>query len=110
MIVGAVAPALAAGLQAEIQGDTATALDPKYAPALYNLGIIRTNAGASAEAIDLDRRATVADSSFARAYLNLGLLLFDAGDTAGSATALSKAVQLDPTLSPRIPDAARPAA
>ncbi len=55
-------------------------------------------------------RATVADPSFARAYLNLGLLLFDANDTAGSATALSKAVQLDPTLSFRIPETARPAA
>ena len=64
--------------------------------------------GATADAIALYRRATDADPTFAKAFLNLGLLLFDTGDTTGSAAALTKAVQLDPTLLARIP--AEPAA
>ena len=84
------------------------AIDPKYAPALYNLGIILADAGNKTEAIDLYRRATVADPNFARAFLNLGLLLFDNGDQGASAIALTKAVRLDPTLLARIPAAARP--
>ena len=52
----------------------------------------------------------MADPTFAKAFLNLGLLLFDTGDKTGSATALTKAVQLDPTLLARIPAAQRPGA
>ncbi len=54
---------------------SALEIDPRFAAALFNLAIIRADAGAKTEAIDLYRRTVQADPSYAAAYFNLGILL-----------------------------------
>jgi Tfp pilus assembly protein PilF len=91
-----------AGAEAEYR--KAIALKPDFASPLFNLGIIRANAGAKDEAIDLYRRAIAADDQFASPHLNLGFLLLEKDpDSIEAQTEFQKAVILDPTMASRIP-------
>lgn len=91
-----------AGAEAEYR--KSIAIKPDFASPLFNLGIIRANAGAKDEAIDLYRRAIEADDQFASPHLNLGFLLLEKDpDSLEAQTEFQKAVILDPTLQSRIP-------
>jgi Tfp pilus assembly protein PilF len=90
---------------AEAQYREAITEKPQFARALFNLGVLRAKAGATAEALDLYRRAVAADDRLAAAHFNLGLLL-RAGDpnSQEAVSELQRAVVLDPSLAKRIPD------
>jgi tetratricopeptide (TPR) repeat protein len=75
-------------------------IDAKFGPALFNLAIIRNEAGAKTEAIDLYRRDIAADPNNAAAYFNLGLLLRETGSTTEADQMFQKARQLDSKLVP----------
>ena len=77
--------------------------DPVYAPSLYNLAIIRENAGSMDEAAGLYREVIEIQPDNAAAHLNLGLLLLAQGQTALANAELTTAIKLDPTLTSRIP-------
>ena len=79
---------------------SALEIDAKFGPALFNLAIIRNEAGAKAEAIDLYRRDIAADPNNGAAYFNLGLLLRDTGNVAEANQMFARAQQLDPKLVP----------
>ncbi len=97
----------AAGAEAEYR--KAIALKPDFASPLFNLGIIRANAGAKDEAIDLYRRAIEADDQFASPHLNLGFLLLEKDPNSIEAqTEFQKAVILDPSMQGRIPTTTTP--
>ena len=66
--------------------------------ALFNLAIIRTSAGATAEAVTLYRQVIAVDPNYAAAHFNLGLLLRQLGQTADAQTELATAQRLDPKL------------
>lgn len=101
------ASALAAGLQAVIQGDTATAtnkfrevvaLDPKSKLAYYNLALIEQNAK-DATAAETDYRKTIAiDPNYAPALYNLGIIRADAGTPVEAIDLYRKATVADPTF------------
>ncbi len=96
-----------AGAEAEYR--KAIAIKPDFASPLFNLGIIRANAGAKDEAIDLYRRAIEADSQFASPHLNLGFLLLEKDPNSLEAqTEFEKAKILDPSLASRIPTTTTP--
>jgi tetratricopeptide (TPR) repeat protein len=76
--------------------------DPTFVPALFNLAILRTRAGATQEAIDLYRRVIAAQSDYAAAYLNVGLLYRDSGRASQADRYINEALALDPTLASRL--------
>ena len=72
-------------------------------PALFNLAILRTKAGATQEAIDLYERVIVIQPEYAAAHLNLGLLYRDSATKPKLAQQhLNTAIELDPSLADRI--------
>lgn len=75
-------------------------IDPKFASALFNLAIIRTEAGDKAGAIDLYRRDLQVNANDAAVYFNLALLLRDTGQTAEANQMFQRAQQLDPKFVP----------
>ena len=75
-------------------------IDKAFGPTLFNLAIIRNDAGARTEAIDLYRRDIQADPNNAAAYFNLGILLRDSGNSAEANQMFARAQQLDPKLVP----------
>jgi tetratricopeptide (TPR) repeat protein len=90
---------------AEAQYRQAIAADPRFARALFNLGVLRAKAGDRNEAIDLYRRAVAADDHLASAHFNLGLLLREVDPNSQEAVAeLQRAVVLDGSLVSRIPE------
>jgi len=82
--------------------------DPNFVPALFNLAVARSDTAPS-EAIDLYRAIISLQPSYAAAHLNLGFLLKEGGKEAEGQKELDKAVELDPSLSGRIPASPRPA-
>jgi tetratricopeptide (TPR) repeat protein len=73
-------------------------LDPKMDSALFNLAIVRTNVGATADAVALYRQAIAVNPNSAAAHFNLGLLLRQLGQTAEAQQELATAQRLDPNL------------
>lgn len=91
-------------LTAETEYDAALAIDNGFAPALFNLGILRANAKRTAEAIDLYRRAVASDDTFAAAHFNLGLLLREQDPSSEEATnEINRGIELDASLESRLP-------
>lgn len=102
------------GLIAQTEGRTSDAerdyrraldADPEFAPALYNLALLRTPAD-PAEAITLYRRYLEQSPGDAGARLSLGHLLRAQGDGAGAQEQFDLARQLDPSLVVPSPDPA----
>lgn len=101
------ASVLAAGLQAAVQGDTATAttkfrevvaLDPSNKLAYYNLGLIEQNAK-NVAAAETDYRKTIAiDQKYAPALYNLGIIVADAGNKVEAIDLYRRATVADPTF------------
>ena len=91
------------GTEAAKQYEAALKTDPEYAPALYNLAIIKTANGDDAGAILLYKRAATANPTDANTQLNLGFLLFKTGDKGGADEAFRKAIALSPAIRSRIP-------
>lgn len=99
------ATALAAGLQAVIQGNTAkattkfrevVAIDPKNKLAYYNLALIEQNAN-DVTAAETDYRKTIAiDPNYAPALYNLGIIRADAGTPVEAIDLYRKATVADP--------------
>lgn len=96
------------GGRAEAEYREALRIDPNFAPALFNLAIIRAQAGSVQEAIDLYRRVIGVDPKHADAHLNLGFLLREIGQNAEGDAELAKATELDPSLASRIPPSPTP--
>ena len=99
------------GLVDQLQGQAAAAeqnyraaiqIDPNFAPALFNLAILRT-VPSPAEAEELYRHVISISPNDAAAHLNLGFLLRAEGRTAEGNTELNTAVSLDASLANRIP-------
>ncbi len=99
------ASALAAGLQAEVQGDTAkattkfrevVAIDPANKLAYYNLGLIEQTAK-DLIAAEADYRKTIAiDPKYAPALYNLGIIVSDAGNKTEAIDLYRRATVSDP--------------
>ena len=99
--------ALADGLQAELQGNTATAtkkfrevvaLDPANKLAYYNLGLIEQTAK-NVTAAEADYRKTIAiDPKYAPALYNLGIIRADAGNKIDAIDLYRRATVADPTF------------
>ena len=87
---------------AETNYRAAIQIDPNFAPALFNLAIIRTTPS-PAEAEMLYRHVIALSPKDGAAHLNLGFLLRSEGRTAEGNAELNTAVSLDPTLASRIP-------
>ena len=99
------ADALAAGLQAELQGNTAlattkfretVAIDPQNKLAYYNLGLIEQNAK-DVTAAEADYRKTIEiDPQYAPALYNLGIIRADAGTQVEAIDLYRRATVADP--------------
>ena len=72
-------------------------------PALYNLALLRAEAGDTTEAVDLYRKVIFLEPTNAEGHLNLGLLLLDAGALDEAEQQLQQAIALDPSLASRLP-------
>ena len=77
-------------------------IDPNFAPALYNLAILRT-VPSPAEAEELYRHVISLQPKDAAAHLNLGFLLRSEKRIAEGNAELNTAVSLDPSIASRIP-------
>ena len=104
------------GTVEQAQGDTvgaeanyrlALVTDPNYAPAIFNLAILRAQAGASAEAIGLYREYVKLMPKDAAGHLNIGLLLIQTGDTTEGNAQVAQALALDPSLKSRLASPSR---
>ena len=78
----------------------ATAANPDYVPALYNLAVVEA-ASDPARALSLYRRIVALQPDNAEALFNEGLLLESIGQTALGSQDVAKAVDLDPSLGPK---------
>ena len=101
--LGTVKQAQDDAVAAEADYRLALASDPNYPPAIFNLAIIRADAGSFDEAIGLYREYLKLMPKSADAHFNLGLLLDRTGDTAAGATEIDAALALDPSLKSRLP-------
>ncbi|MCX6396485.1 MAG: tetratricopeptide repeat protein [Propionibacteriales bacterium] len=77
--------------------------DPRFVPALYNLGVLETEKNPEA-AIEWFRRALKVEPGKASALLNLGVLLSRSGDAAEGSELIERALVLDPGLRSSVPD------
>jgi tetratricopeptide (TPR) repeat protein len=85
---------------------SALELDANYGPALFGLGAVRQQLGASTDAIDLYRRDIVVEPTNAAAHFNLGILLRLTGKIAEGDAEIARGMQLDPKLT--APPSVRP--
>src|SRR5207247_6363306 len=75
-------------------------IDPGFGPALFNLAILRVEAGSAQEAIDLYQTLLVANPDYAAAHYNLGVALRSIGKQREGDEELARAHRLDATLTP----------
>jgi tetratricopeptide (TPR) repeat protein len=99
--LGAVYRAQGALAPAERAFRQALAAEPGQVEALNNLGLIHAGRGQYAEAIGLYQQALGRAPEQAELWLNLGLACRDAGRRDEAVQALSRAIQLDPSLRER---------
>ena len=71
-------------------------LDPNYAQAHFNRGVLRINDGKPAEAAQDFERTVAIDPKHTKAWFNLGLLASRRDDTEKAANAYGHAVEVDP--------------
>ena len=81
-------------MEAERAFETALAINPRYAEAESNLGVLYGQAGRTSDAKALFRSAIEDNPKHARAYLNLGLMLAAEGSFAQAKSQLDKAIQV----------------
>jgi Tfp pilus assembly protein PilF len=79
--------------------------NPKYVPALYNLAILET-AKQPQTAAELYQKVINIQQNDADAHLNYGFLLESMGQRLAGQLQIAAAVQLDPSLNPRVPSSA----
>jgi tetratricopeptide (TPR) repeat protein len=100
---------MAAGQLAETRGNRAAAakqyrealkVDPKYAPAMYRLGVVYAEMKRFPEALDLWKRYVTATGYSAAAYSNLGFCYELMGNTKEAEQAYQKGVAKDPSNVP----------
>ena len=75
--------------------DSALAVDPRYAPALVNVGNLELEAGAPEEAIRWYERAMLSDEEYAPAHHNLAVAYKRLGRTGDAVRALRRATRLE---------------
>ena len=74
----------------------AISIDPQYAAAHHNLGILLRRQGQFDEAIESYTRATAIQPDFVEAHYNLGNALFDLGDLDAAVASYHKALAIKP--------------
>lgn len=84
----------------EAENDYRLALvgDPDFSAAIFNLAIIRSQAGGTAEAITLYQHYVELNPANADGHLNLGLLLRATGQSVSGSAEIAKALLLNPKL------------
>ena len=75
----------------------AISIDPSFAVAYNNLGVIYSQIGDPARELEALQKAIRANDHFALAYINLGRMQITAGNYPAAETALDKASAFDPT-------------
>jgi tetratricopeptide (TPR) repeat protein len=75
--------------------EAALAIDPRYAPALVNVGNLHLEAGEVEEAIGYYERAVRSDDDYALAHHNLGVAYKRLGRTGDAVRELRKATRLE---------------
>ena len=81
----------------------ATEIQPKFADAWYNLGLLAYERGRLEESVRNYRRAIELDPDYVQAHFNLGVSLYRLGDRAGALASLRRALELAPDI-PQISD------
>ncbi|MEG3857645.1 tetratricopeptide repeat protein [Microcoleus sp. herbarium12] len=76
--------------------ERAIAIDPNYAAAHSNLGVVKQQSGQLTEAIAHYRQALAIDRHLGETASNLGSALAEAGDTAGAIAQYERALSLNP--------------
>jgi tetratricopeptide (TPR) repeat protein len=79
------------------------AVNPNFAPALFNLAILVTPSSPS-QASALYQQVLSLQPNNASAHLNLGYVDLTLGSRAEAITQFRAAIRLDPTLAPRVPN------
>lgn len=75
--------------------EAALAIEPRYAPALVNVGNLHLEAGETDEAIRYYERAVLSDDDYALAHHNLGVAYKRLGRTGDAVRELRKATRLE---------------
>ena len=101
--LGTIAQTQKSAFAAENYFRLALASDPNFAVAVFNLAILRTQAGAPTEAVTLYRQYVKLMPNDAAGHLNLGLLLNQTGNATEGAAEIAEALRLDPGFSSRLP-------
>jgi tetratricopeptide (TPR) repeat protein len=83
-------------------------IDADFGPALFNLAILRFEAGSAQEAIDLYQTFLAASPDNAGAHYNLGVALRSIGKQREADEELARAIRLDSTLAPPASASIRP--
>ncbi|CAI8591015.1 unnamed protein product [Vicia faba] len=71
-------------------------VDPYYAPAYYNLGVVYTVQSKMDAAASMIEKAIITNLTYAEAYNNLGVLYRDVGDIALANNAYEQRLKIDP--------------
>jgi Tfp pilus assembly protein PilF len=85
----------------------ALVIDPNFKPALFNMAVLETSSDPHG-AIALYQQLLQLNPNDANVNFNLGLLLIAQGQPAQGHADLSKAVQIDPSLTSRLPAGTKP--
>ena len=85
----------------------ALVIDPNFKPALFNMAVLETSSDPQG-AIALYQQLLQLNPNDANVNFNLGLLLIAQGQSSQGHADLSKAVQIDPSLSSRLPAGTKP--
>jgi Tfp pilus assembly protein PilF len=85
----------------------ALVIDPNFKPALFNMAVLETSSDPHG-AIALYQQLLQLNPNDANVNFNLGLLLIAQGQPAQGHADLTKAVQIDPTLTSRLPAGTKP--
>lgn len=85
----------------------ALTVDPEFAPALFNLAILRTGPSPN-EAMDLYRHVISIQPNNSDAHLNLGFVLRSVGRNDEAGAEFAKAVLLNPQAASRLPPGVLP--
>jgi superkiller protein 3 len=71
-------------------------IDPDYATAYYNLGLVYGNQGNNTKAIELYEKAIELKPDYAKAYNNLGLAYKNQGNLTKAIESYEKSIEIDP--------------
>jgi tetratricopeptide (TPR) repeat protein len=77
-------------------------IDPSFGPALFNLAILRFEAGSAKDAIELYQTLLAASPDYAAAHYNLGVALRSIGKQREGDEEIARAIGLDRTLAPPV--------